>query len=557
MSRIFTINLYFILIFFLNNMKLTAMNGSSAYLSKMIKTLRKEKGFTQKGLAHAIGVDSKMISYYETGKSIPSVDALIKIAGIFNISVDSLLFKGAAPESFKEKKSIKLPSIYSLSSFRWQLILIAIISLSALITANLLVYNLHKKTNFEKSQKNISRIAERINSKISNIKYASKIIANHQLITNFRKELSIKNEKQHLLLLNTVKELFNASIVYIMDENGTVVACSPYDNGKTLTGKNFRFRPYFTDAMNNSPSVYAALGTTTGERGIYYSYPIFRDQGKEPHGVAVIKMGIDDIDNIISEFKGIAGILSPDGVIFITNREKWLYRTALPIEPYKLEKIHNSKQFADKKLVKLSPPLITDEILIEGLKYSLSKKEIILPGWKVFALEKITGQYPTGISVLASSLIVILTLILFYLIFINQNKKVLRNQRDIAEKSLSESEEKYRIVFENTGTATIIYDDDKVITMCNSRFEDLSGYPRKEIVGNMKWSDFAASDEIQRMENYHSKRGIDKNIPDEYNFRFVNREGKVRDVYIKVGFIPGSKIRVASILPLDFLQQEN
>ncbi len=530
------------------------MNGSSAYLSKMIKKLRKEKGLTQKGLAHEIGVDSKMISYYETGKSSPSVDALIKIAGIFSISVDSLLFEGRSEAPVKEKKYMKLPGGRFVSSLKWQFILIIIIALSSLFTANLLIYNQHKKSNQDEFRKNIRRIAEKINSRISNIKYASKIIANHQIVTSFRNELNIKNEKQHLMLLNTVKALFNASIVYIMDKNGTVVACSPYDSGKTLTGKNFRFRPYFTDAMNNSPSVYAALGTTTHERGIYYSYPIYREKGEEPHGVAVIKMGIGNIDNIIGEFKDIAGVLSPDGVVFISNRKGWLYKAALPIEPYRLEKIHNSKQFADKKLTELSPLLLGDEISIQKRRYCLSKKEIILPGWKVFTLEKITGHYPAGISLLVSSSIIILTLILLYLVNINQNKKELQNQRDLAEKNLNESEEKYRIVFENTGTATIIYGDDKIITMCNSRFEDISGYPRKEIIGRMKWSDFAAVDEIQRMENYHDKRGVDKSIPDEYSFKFINREGVIKYVHVKVGFIPGSKIRVASILPLDFLQ---
>jgi len=41
---------------------------------------------------------------------------------------------------------------------------------------------------------------------------------------------------------------------------------------------------------------------------------------------------------------------------------------------------------------------------------------------------------------------------------------------------LVESEEKYRTVFENTGTATIIIEEDKVISMANTQSEKLSGY---------------------------------------------------------------------------------
>ncbi len=41
---------------------------------------------------------------------------------------------------------------------------------------------------------------------------------------------------------------------------------------------------------------------------------------------------------------------------------------------------------------------------------------------------------------------------------------------------LAESEEKYRTIFENTGTAVIIIEEDKTISMANTQSEKLSGY---------------------------------------------------------------------------------
>jgi PAS domain S-box-containing protein len=41
---------------------------------------------------------------------------------------------------------------------------------------------------------------------------------------------------------------------------------------------------------------------------------------------------------------------------------------------------------------------------------------------------------------------------------------------------LAESEEKYRTTFENTGTAVIIIEEDKTISMANTQSEKLSGY---------------------------------------------------------------------------------
>jgi len=42
-----------------------------------------------------------------------------------------------------------------------------------------------------------------------------------------------------------------------------VVACTPYGEGKTLTGKSYSFRPYFTEAMKGQAALYPALGVTT------------------------------------------------------------------------------------------------------------------------------------------------------------------------------------------------------------------------------------------------------------------------------------------------------
>jgi len=64
--------------------------------------------------------------------------------------------------------------------------------------------------------------------------------------------------------------------------------------------------------------------------------------------------------------------------------------------------------------------------------------------------------------------------------------------RTLTEKALQESEERYRTIFESTGTAMITGREDTIILMVNSEFETLSGYSKKEIEGKKSWKEFVA-----------------------------------------------------------------
>ena len=56
-----------------------------------IMQLRKEKNWTQEALSMKLNVSQKMISAYENGIHDPSIETLINMSHIFNVSVDYII----------------------------------------------------------------------------------------------------------------------------------------------------------------------------------------------------------------------------------------------------------------------------------------------------------------------------------------------------------------------------------------------------------------------------------------------------------------------------------
>lgn len=61
-------------------------------IGKNIKKIRVSQNMTQEQLAESLFVTRQTISNYETGKSNPDIDTIIKIADIFNVDVNTVIY---------------------------------------------------------------------------------------------------------------------------------------------------------------------------------------------------------------------------------------------------------------------------------------------------------------------------------------------------------------------------------------------------------------------------------------------------------------------------------
>jgi transcriptional regulator with XRE-family HTH domain len=77
-------------------------------LGRELKRRRNEQKLTQDQLAEKIFVSKKTISNWETGKTTPDIDSLIRLAKLFNFSLDQLLLEGSdIVENIKKQEELK------------------------------------------------------------------------------------------------------------------------------------------------------------------------------------------------------------------------------------------------------------------------------------------------------------------------------------------------------------------------------------------------------------------------------------------------------------------
>ena len=129
-------------------------------------------------------------------------------------------------------------------------------------------------------------------------------------------------------------------------------------------------------------------------------------------------------------------------------------------------------------------------------------------------------------------------------------------RRKQVEEELLESEEKYRMIFNATGTAAMILEEDTTISLINRGFETLSGYSKEEIEGKKSWKEFFSQGYLDDMIEYHNLRRVDPDFaPKEYETEFITRKGDVRQVIDTVSMISGTNQSIVFLLDISGIKQ--
>jgi two-component system C4-dicarboxylate transport sensor histidine kinase DctB len=216
--------------------------------------------------------------------------------------------------------------------------------------------------------------------------------------------------------LDSTNKIIGASDTYLLDIKGTTIAASNWLLERSFVGRNFSFRPYFQQAMDGKQGDYFAIGSTSSKRGYYYSFPV--KYAGEVIGVVVVKMDISSIEKDWSGKPQHFLVTDPNGVVFISTQDTWLFQSLGVLSDATKNKIKQGRRYLGKTIEVLpfdgdftqSPSLIRGRFNEPLPKdYLALTKKYAKAGWnvRVFAPTK---------SITYSIVILLLLLTLFFIL---------------------------------------------------------------------------------------------------------------------------------------------
>jgi PAS domain S-box-containing protein len=254
--------------------------------------------------------------------------------------------------------------------------------------------------------------------------------------------------------LQAIGQSYEANGVYLVDLDGIIK--SSWDTvGVPLTGVDVKFRPYFQIAMRGKQNIYAAIGTTTGLRSLYFAAPLYGAVSVNAPiiGAVVARLGLERVDSVLRAWSGPALLLSPQDLVFASTREEWIECLAGQCTPERLKAIRTLKQFGkifDSGTPKTLPfDLKSDMVSIGNQRYAVARTPLQWNDpngpWTLVLLGDLDKLMPASRRTLigVTSGVLMLTLSTVFLIW-RQRLRHANQERQRAEAELKESAGKLR-----------------------------------------------------------------------------------------------------------------
>lgn len=422
-------------------------------------------------------------------------------------------------------------------SIRRVLILLSLLGFGGAAVGGLVFYsiigNIHSREAHRSAALVVDGSANRISENLYGVRRATALLARQVEMAGVLEGEDAPDLSTLNIVLDNYREELDAGVCYMMVRSGETIASSNRNSPKSFVGKNYSFRPYFRDAINGKPGRYAAVGVTSGTPGLYFSHPVWSDDGDAVLGVVVIKVAVDVIQEELNRFdEGAAVLISPDSVVFVSNQASWRYGFLFQPSKETMNRVDRSRQFDAGGAVWVGAQRTGAEAAVDtsGSAYHLhtGRIEPLGEGWELIYLHnrQIVADRAKGAAIRSFGVMMVVVCLLLGMVTVYLYR---RASRDL------EKEERYRVLFENAKEAVFIAQDG-FVKFPNPQTLALHGYTEEEIT-RVPFLEFIHGDDREMVVDRYQRRIAGEDVPSTYSYRIVTQKGEVRWVELNVAAI--------------------
>ena len=188
--------------------------------------------------------------------------------------------------------------------------------------------------------------------------------------------------------LESIRNASQADFVFILRPDGTTIASSNWqDEANSFVGKNYGFRPYFTEAMQLGKGTFFGVGATTNIPGYFVSsrYP----ESGPVQAVTAVKVNSSSLDKNWKSEEESVFVSDRNGVIVLSSNTDWRYKTLNLLTKKQRGAIKRQRQFGEESLTVLRRKASGDNdslVTIQGIRYLETTAEVGKMGWKLHYL---------------------------------------------------------------------------------------------------------------------------------------------------------------------------
>jgi two-component system C4-dicarboxylate transport sensor histidine kinase DctB len=143
--------------------------------------------------------------------------------------------------------------------------------------------------------------------------------------------------------LEQLNERAGSLSIYILDRKGKVLAASNWRRADSFVGEDLSFRPYFREAMDKGNGRFFGIGTTRGEPGYYLSSALTDNHGTL--GVAVVKVGLRQLEKSWSTVEAPALVSDENGVVILASVPGWKFTTLRQLDDATRRAFDHTQQY--------------------------------------------------------------------------------------------------------------------------------------------------------------------------------------------------------------------